>query len=197
MSAFEYLLPFISVLVGLAVTDLATSLHRLLRARRRVKWDGLPLATALLALLTVLNAWWGLYAMSASDSWTLAGFLPLAALLFALFLLNAAALPDAVPSEGVDLQAFYESNGPYFWGLFVVYIFSVGVINVMNVWTPDGRPEEATIPWILAESAPNLVLMGVGLALALFRTRFVHAIVVVVLLVVFAVQWSDRVVGAV
>ena len=58
MNPFEYLLPLISVIVGLSITDLATSLHRLLRARRRVEWDWLPLATALLALLMVLNAWW-------------------------------------------------------------------------------------------------------------------------------------------
>ena len=57
MSPFEYLLPLISVLVGLAVADLATSLHWLLQARRRVQWDWLPLLAAILAVLAVLDLW--------------------------------------------------------------------------------------------------------------------------------------------
>ena len=74
MNPFEYLLPLISVIVGLSITDLTTSLHRLLRARRRVEWDWLPLATALLAVALVLNVWWQLYQANAKEAWTVAEF---------------------------------------------------------------------------------------------------------------------------
>lgn len=77
MSPFEYVFPLASVLVGLPIADPTTSLHRLLRVRAR--WDWLPLATALLALLAVLDVRWVLYDARGSTFYrTLAGFLPLA-----------------------------------------------------------------------------------------------------------------------
>ena len=46
---FAYLAAFISVVLALALSDLVQSFHRLLRARRRVKWS----LTALIAAATV------------------------------------------------------------------------------------------------------------------------------------------------
>ena len=109
MGPFEYILPLVSVLVGLAVADLVTSLHRLIRDRSRVQWDWLPLTVALLTILTVLNLWWGLYQAQDDNYYrTLAGFLPLVAQLVLLFLVNAAVLPDDVPAKGIDLKIYYE-----------------------------------------------------------------------------------------
>jgi len=48
---FAYLAAFVSIILALAVSDLVQSLHRLLRARRRVKWS----LTALIAALTVFG----------------------------------------------------------------------------------------------------------------------------------------------
>jgi len=39
MSLTEYVSVFSAIIVGLAVTDLLASLHGLIRAGRRVKWD--------------------------------------------------------------------------------------------------------------------------------------------------------------
>jgi H+/Cl- antiporter ClcA len=61
LSPFEYLLALVSILIGLAVADLSSSLHRLLRARRRVRWDWLPLAGAFLVILLILEFWWNLW----------------------------------------------------------------------------------------------------------------------------------------
>ena len=47
MTAGEYVSAFASIILALAITDLATSMHRLMRARGRVRWDWIPLAVAL------------------------------------------------------------------------------------------------------------------------------------------------------
>ena len=195
VNPFEYLLPFLSVLVGLAVTDLATSLHRLLRARRRVTWDWLPLATALLALGAVLNAWWSFYQQDTAAAWTMAEFFPLVVALLILFLINAAALPDDVPAEGIDLREFYESNSPYFWSLFAVYIISNILLNV------SGRLERAVqgvdaFVEVLIFSLPNIGAVGLFLSLAYFRNRVFHTIAVISVLVLLAFLWSQQRIGA-
>ena len=190
MTPFEYILPLVSVLVGLAVADLAVSLHRLLRRRRRVRWDALPLATALLAVLAVLEVWWIFYdAREAAYFTTLGGFLPLAAQLFLLFLLNAAALPDDVPAEGLDLRAFYDANGPYFWSLFAAYIAFILVTRVVG-FTGAGLPEGTGAVQAALGLLPNVVLLVLFIALARVRRRAFHAVAVTALLGLFLAEWA-------
>ena len=183
MTAFEYVLPLVSVLAGLALADLAVSLHRLLRARRRVRWDWLPLATALLAALAVLNLWWSLFNSQDTPFYeTLGGFLPLAALLVVLFLLNAAALPDAVPREGLDLRVFYDINGSYVWSLFATYV-------ALSIALDLGERAASGLSIDVLSYASNLVLIALFVALAWVRRRVFHGVAVVVLLALFLSDW--------
>jgi hypothetical protein len=57
MRACEYAPGLFSVLIGLAVVDIATSVHRLVRRRSVVRWDSLPLLAALYAALSAPDTW--------------------------------------------------------------------------------------------------------------------------------------------
>ena len=195
MTPFQYVLPLVSVLVGLALADLAVSLHRLLRARRHVQWDWLPLATAALAALTSFHLWWAFY-NSQDDTFyqTLGGSLPFAAQLVVLFLVNAAALPDEVPDGGLDLRAFYDANAPYFWSLYAGLVFlliahSAGAYAVGHV--PGGIRAAAGV------ALGALPLIALCVALARFRQRVFHAVAVGAVLLLFLVSWSSLELGAV
>lgn len=195
MSPFEYILPLVSVLVGLAVADLAVSLHRLLRARSRVQWDWLPLATALTAVLAVLEVWWNLYASQDATILTELGqFLLFGAQLIILFLLNASALPDDVPPEGLDLRAFYDENGPLYWGLYAAYVgllIAVTLVRlVLNLF------QGAFDPSVLSGGfVPGLVLFALFVALARVRNRAFHSIAVVFLLATLLYSFSQLSLG--
>ncbi|HEX8214127.1 MAG TPA: hypothetical protein VF582_01500 [Allosphingosinicella sp.] len=66
-------------------------------------------------VLLVLDVWWGVRQLEMTGvTITIGLFLPLLAALFIFFLLAAAALPDEVPSEGVDLRAYYFESSRYF-----------------------------------------------------------------------------------
>ncbi|MEX0662983.1 MAG: hypothetical protein WEA58_12460 [Balneolaceae bacterium] len=193
MNSFEYLIPLVSVLVGLAVADLATSFHRLLRARDRVEWDWLPLATALLAAIVVLKFWWSFYMFQNETSYkVLIGFVPVAITLVLLFLINAAVLPDKVPEKGIDLRVFYESNSSYFWILFATYIF-VDIAQLFGNQLMSGLDLISA----LKESIPNLILISLVISLAFIRKRLFHTVVVIVLIVLFITQWYDISLGSV
>src|SRR6185369_5579618 len=108
MTAGEYVSAFASIILALAVTDLATSMHRLLRARKRVRWDWLPLAVALLILISTVQFWWVFFDVwKSSSSFTLGAFLPDFLTLLLLFFIASAALPDEVPADGLDLKVYY------------------------------------------------------------------------------------------
>jgi len=186
VTPFEYILPLIAVLVGLAIADLAVSLHRLLRSRQHVRWDWLPFAGALLALLALLEVWWTFYASRDSAYYTsVGGFLPLLAQLLILFLLNAAALPDEVPPEGVDLRTFYEQNGSYYWTLFASYVGFVVLMRITGSVAGDGPGFLPTIGRLV----PNLLMFAGMVTLARVRHRVLHAIAMIALLALLLAQW--------
>ncbi|MEZ4703049.1 MAG: hypothetical protein R2834_22145 [Rhodothermales bacterium] len=188
MTPFEYILPLVSVLVGLAVADLAVSLHRLLRARSRVGWDWLPLATGLLAVLLALEFWWRFY--SAQDRplfATLGGFLLLAIQLVLLFLLNAAALPDEVPEEGLDLHAFYRQNASYFWVLYAAYTLFSTIVRLIEFLQNNLFRQQ--FGQALGGLIPMVLMIALFLYMAWRPRRTLHAIVTLVLVVLLLVEW--------
>jgi hypothetical protein len=185
VSPFEYVLPMVSILVGLAIGDLSLSLHRLLRARRRVRWDWLPLATALLVLLLILEFWWGFYGVGRAEVWTRYwGFLILCSGLITMFLLASAALPDAVPAEGLDLADYYEDNRRYFWVLFS--LFTVLALGLDYFGASD--PEIPTGP---LRAIPTLSIAALLLSLGFVKKRGYHATIVLLMLAFFGWQWSQ------
>jgi hypothetical protein len=175
----------VSILVGLAIGDLSLSLHRLLRARRRVDWHWLPLAAALLVVLLILQFWWEFYGIGRAEVWTKYwGFLILAAALITMFLLASAALPDAVPDDGLDLSAYYEENRRYFWILFALFTVLAFVLDLFGVSDP-------AIPTGPLRAIPTLGFVALYLSLAFVKKRGYHSVVVLLLIAFFGWQWSQ------
>jgi len=117
VTAFEYTSVMASIILGLGLVDVMVSANRLIRAGKLVRWDWAAPVASVLVVLTLLQIWWSLYRPH-DQPMTIGEFLPLFVELTLLFLLAAAALPDEVGPEGVDLKAYYDRNGPYFWALF-------------------------------------------------------------------------------
>lgn len=184
MTPFEYLLALVSILIGLAVADLSASLHRLLRARQRVRWDWLPLAAALLVMMLILEFWWIFYGLGDSPVWTHYGaFLVLAASLVCMFLLASATLPDEVPDEGIDLIHYYGENGRYFWSLFSLFVLLMIAVELV---AERDHLRDTSVLW---RTLLNLTLVAFLFSLATVRDRRYHVVVVPVLLVVLTAQW--------
>jgi hypothetical protein len=185
VTPFEYILALVSILIGLAVADLSGSLHRLLRARRRVQWDWLPLAAALLVMMLILEFWWIFYGLGTSVAWTrYSAFLILAASLVCMFLLASATLPDEVPQEGIDLTRYYSDNGRYFWGLFGLFVLLMIAVEIV------AESHHIQSAALLRRTLLNLSFVGLLLSLAWVRSRLYHVVLVPVLLVVVTIQWS-------
>lgn len=174
---------FVSILVGLALTDIAHSLHRLLRAHRQVKWDLLTPLAVLLVTASVVNTWWTLDLVF-SHAVTFAAFLPNLASLILLFLLSSATLPDQVPAEGLDLKTYYLDNRAYFWGLFALWITALVVKEVL-ISASQGSSAAA----ILASVWRNLLFVPVFGLLMWTRWRWVHGVVLVFCLLVVVGSW--------
>ncbi len=189
MSRFEYLLAFVSILIGLSVADLASSLHRLLRARRRVRWDWLPLLASLVVLMLVLQFWWGFFRMGQMEVWgRFAAFLTITISLIVLYLLASAALPDEVPEAGLDLREYYAGNARYFWTLFALSaLIPTGIATAL-------RADPVSLPSAV-QALPNLVVAGIVLSLGMVKRRAYHVVIVVLLFAFLAANLSGLTLG--
>ena len=133
MGPFEYLLLFVSVIFGLAISDLGMSLHRLLGAGPRVRWDALAPLAALVAFLKIASQWWSWFSdVSIARGFTWEMFLGLLAGAMMLFLMAAAALPDEAPADAtIDLAQHWESVRRRYWILFLGHWL---VANAVSIW---------------------------------------------------------------
>lgn len=131
MSLIERVAVLVAIVLGLALAELGTSFHRLMRAGKRVKWDWMSPALAFVMLLEAVQFWWlsqGWYANA--TELRLIEFLPRLIILLMIYLLAAAALPDEVPEQGLDLRAFYLESSRYFWALIVLLTILLMIVLV-------------------------------------------------------------------
>ena len=185
--AFEYATGLFSVLIGLAVVDIATSFHRLLRSKATVRWDPLALLAAVYALCLVVAMWfdlWGVRNFGATRHFLF--YLSLIAQFFILFLVAAASLPDE-PGEGADLRDYYSRNRRYFWTLITLFQAEYSAVGLYFVRSESGRVAH----W---EFALSVALMfapfAVALALACTKSRLTHYIGIALLLALMGLHYG-------
>lgn len=136
-------LTLISIIVGLGLTELLLTFYQLFRARRRVEWDALPLAWAVLLMVAVVNYWWGIRAvMGAASGWTSADFMLVMISPVFLFLACAAALPRIEPGTRLDMKVAYAEERM----AFLLFLFGYQGGN----WILDVAGLSASAPIVFA-----------------------------------------------
>lgn len=168
---FGYLAAFITIVLGLALADLLTSFHRLLRARHRVVWRPLPILLALFVMLSLLTGFFGIWEMTRLEVMTYYGLAWQMVLYFPFFLAACAVLPDEVPAEGLDLDTFYFAERRYVLAL----LASVAVLDMTNVWI-TAWAEIAADPASVFDLYLlfNLIVLGLFALMAWSERKWVH-----------------------
>ena len=173
MGLYEYVVGLMAIVSGLALTELALRLSRLMEHRRTVRWDALPLLCALLGISTLIVGW--------SASWLPDNALPagytVGQFMIALFsnlllyMTIAITLPSD-PAPDTDLRAFYDAHNTTFWWLFTATMVQF-IIRVLIIPAFRGVP----VPfWVWPVSA---AVIGTGIAPILWRNRRFHYVATV------------------
>ncbi len=120
MNPAEHLIILVSIIIGLAVADLLTSFHHLVRARDRVRFHWLPMTWAGLIFLQLIQIWWVYFYVLQAEVWrnyfAYVFFLLVPVL---LFLIACWVLPDRESDDGspIDLKAYYLREHGWLFGL--------------------------------------------------------------------------------
>lgn len=118
MSPAEHLIVLVSIIIGLAITDLLSSLRHLIRNRERVRFHWLPLTWTVLIFLQLVQVWWIYFYVLQAEIWrnyfAFAFFLMVPVL---LYLIASWILPDRDEAGQVDLREYYFRENGWIFGL--------------------------------------------------------------------------------
>ena len=119
MTPFEHLAVLISIVLGLGIAHLLTSVHRLVQARARVRTYWLPLLWTLLLFVTQIEWWWAIFALRTETVWNFFYFLFVLLSPVSLYLAAAFVLPEveAGGDAPIDLRAYYYENRRWFFAI--------------------------------------------------------------------------------
>lgn len=184
MSGTDYILGLLTIVTGLAVSDMVVSLHGLLINRRLVKWDWLALLAAAFVFLLIINSWRMTYvafegSVKGPHIWI---FLLILAPMISLYLAARAALPDKVEvGKPFDLAEYYDFVDRYLWSAVAVLYGAVVLMAGLSFLT---RGLSAQGDMYLA----GLIGFPIALALAIWPHRKLHRIMVPLLFIWLCVR---------
>ncbi len=136
MDAFGYLSVLLSIVIGLAITQLLQGFRTILIARARIRFFGPPLGWAALLLIISVQMWWSMFGLSRHGEWTFLQFAMVLLQVVLLYLLTALVFPDVGSDQHVDLRDHYFSQAPWFFG-FGLALLVVSVVKdlvVTGLW---------------------------------------------------------------
>ena len=122
MDAFTYLSVLISIILGLAITQLLQGARALVIARRRVRVFGPSVQWVGLLLLLAVQSWWAMFGLQYHRDWTFIAFGIVLLQVILLYMLASLVLPDFPPYTSIDLRAHYFEHVVWFYGLAVLLL---------------------------------------------------------------------------
>lgn len=148
MSLFELLFGLPAIILGLALTNITASLHRLALAGRKVRWAPEPILLALLVTMIIVFVWLGHWFERDLKSINAGRSLLDVARMMALYFAAASCLPEPAQMlhERIDLVDYYYrsrtlSFGALITGLIlfdIYYAVGSGRTNWLETLRDDG-----------------------------------------------------------
>lgn len=131
MDAFSYLSVLISIILGLAVTQVLQGFRGLMLARSRVRAYWPALVWAVLVLVIAAEEWWSMYGLRVrpTSSWTFPDFAFVLLQTVPVYLLAGLVLPDVDGDRDVDLRDHYYAHHRWFFLLLVLLIL-ISIVRV-------------------------------------------------------------------
>jgi hypothetical protein len=142
MDAFSYLSVLISLILGLAITQVLKGVRGLMHARGRLQMYWPAVVWAILIVVISVQSWWAMFGLRWHEDWTFLEFSVVLAQTIVIYLLAALVLPDIFGDAHVNLREHYFGHRRWFFSLLVVLI-ATSLIKALVI---DGKlPQPADL----------------------------------------------------
>jgi hypothetical protein len=170
MEAFGHLSVLISIILGLAITQVLQGVRGVVLARKRIRMYWVPLGWAAVVLLACVQSWWAIYGLRGVRDWTFLEFAVVLLQVIASYMQAAFVLPDFTGDEPIDLRAHYYDHVRWFFGA-TILLFAASLMKDLTI--------SGALPPTLNLSF-HLALMGTSFIAMLTRREWYHRANVVV-----------------
>lgn len=122
MTPFEHLTVLVSIVIGMGIAHLLTTVHELVQMRSRVRIYWLPVVWVVLIFIGLIEWWWAIFALRTTVTWNFFYFLFLLMSPVTMYLAAAFVLPDDSErsNDVIDLRRYYYDNSAWLFGVFAV-----------------------------------------------------------------------------
>jgi hypothetical protein len=138
VDAFSYLSVLLSIILGLAITQILMGYRGLLLARGRVRFYAPTLTWSGLLLVIAAQTWWSSFGLARHTGWTFPQFSTVLLQMVLLFMMAGLVLPDIPAEAPVDLKAHYFREQRPFFGTFLLLL----AVSVGKDWVLSGHLPE-------------------------------------------------------
>ena len=166
MDAFSYLSVLLSIIIGLAITQVLTGYRALLlsRARVRIYWPSLVWSALILVLAT--QSWWSSFRLGGHQDWTFPLFAIILLQTVFLYMMASLVLPDIPADSEQDLKAhYYREARPFF----AFALASLAASVMKDVMLEGELPDPANLAF-------HILFAAVAIAAMLIRRPRFHEV---------------------
>jgi hypothetical protein len=176
VTPFEHLTVLISIVIGMGIAHLLTTLHELVQVRSRIKLYWLPLLWCVLIFISLVEWWWGIFALRTTIKWNFFYFLFILMSPVSMYLAMAFVLPDDSErsNEVIDLRRYYYDNSGWLFGTLAIS----PALDAIRRGLEAGTLRD-TGAWSNGISAVLLATMGV------IRKPWYHALITLIVASLF------------
>lgn len=166
MDSFTYISVLLSIVLGLAITQVLLGLRGLILTRAKVKLYSTTLIWAVIALLIPIQAWWADFSMRKNANWTFFALLVIMLQAISIYMITALVLPDISGENLVDLREHFFAHRTWFFGAMVCS----NVFSLAKTLTLYGRLPN------LVDSAFELTFCAAAIAGGVTRNVWFHRV---------------------
>jgi hypothetical protein len=178
MDAFAYLSVLLSIIIGLAITQVLQGYRAMLLARRRVKPFAPTLIWSVLILVLATQSWWSSFGLTDVRVWTFGVFGLILLQTVLLYMLAAIVLPDA--AEGaIDLAHHYREHVTAFFTIMLAML-AVSVAKDLSLPHHSADPLDlaghgvfAAISLVALRYRGERVQLGVAVVATIFIAAYI------------------------
>ena len=180
MSLFEFLMVFVSIIVGLGVTEILTGVAMHIRHRDSVKGYWVHSGGVLLIFIALIQNWWELWQRRDVPEWS---FLALVLMLLppaSLYLVAHLIFPD--PIAGSDLRKYYYERLRPVW---LLALLTAATSSTFGYFTMGQSP-------FIGDNLSTAIMALGFIALASSRNVMLHSVIIpafVIVLIWDVIRW--------
>jgi len=140
MDAFSYLSVLLSIIIGLAITQVLMGYRALLLSRSRVRVYMPAIVWSVLMLVLATQNWWASFGLRDHEQWTFPMFAVILLQTILLYMMSGLVIPDVPPEQPVDLKDhYYREARPFFGIMAAMLLVSILKDVMLDGDLPDGE----------------------------------------------------------